>query len=353
MSFATQHAPSPLPTSMRASVLEAAHHVTVEERAVPTPAPGEVLIEVLAVGVCGSDIHYYEHGRIGDFVVRSPLVLGHEASGRVVALGDDAVGLAVGDRVALEPGVPCGRCDECRSGRYNLCPDVRFFATPPVDGTFAEYVTLPADFAHPVPDALTDVEAALIEPLSVGLWSNQKAGVGPGDTVIVTGAGPIGLLALQVAKARGAAEVVVTDVVDTRLAVATELGADAVINVAAGGTDLADVRPSVLIECSGVPSSVAAGLRALRPAGRAVLVGMAADPDVSIPVGAIQNKELTVTGTFRYAGVYPAAIGMARQGGVNLARLGTHEFGLDDVEAALTASAKDPSVIKPIVRPGR
>ncbi|GAB3566528.1 NAD(P)-dependent alcohol dehydrogenase [Spelaeicoccus albus] len=319
----------------------------------PSPAAGEVLIEVLAVGVCGSDIHYYEHGRIGDLVVRSPLVLGHEASGRVVALGDGVRSLAVGDRVALEPGVPCGACRECRSGRYNLCPDVRFFATPPIDGTFAEFVTLPADFAHRVPDSLSDVEAALIEPLSVGLWSNQKADVGPGDTVLVTGAGPIGLLALQVAKARGAASVVVTDVVDTRLDVASELGADDVVNVRTSEANLADLAPSVLIECSGVPSSVAAGLRALRPAGRAVLVGMSADPDVSIPVATLQNRELTLTGTFRYANVYPAAIGMARQRTVNLARLGTHEFGLDDVEAALTASAADPSVIKPIVRPGR
>lgn len=189
MASSTHNPPSPLPTTMRTAVLGEPRAITVEERPVPSPAAGEVLIEVLAVGVCGSDIHYYEHGRIGDLVVRSPLVLGHEASGRVVALGDGVRSLAVGDRVALEPGVPCGACRECRSGRYNLCPDVRFFATPPIDGTFAEFVTLPADFAHRVPDSLSDVEAALIEPLSVGLWSNQKADVGPGDTVLVTGAG--------------------------------------------------------------------------------------------------------------------------------------------------------------------
>lgn len=210
----------------QAAVLHAPHDLRIEERPVPTPGPREVLIEVRAVGICGSDVHYYEHGRIGDFTVTSPLVLGHEAMGVVVGHGPGASRHAAGTRVAIEPGVPCGRCTECRTGRYNLCADVAFFATPPVDGAFARYVTVNEDFAHPVPDQVSDTAAALLEPLSVGLWAVGKARVGPGDRVLITGAGPVGLLALQAARIAGAGHVVVTDVNQHRLNTAAALGAD-------------------------------------------------------------------------------------------------------------------------------
>ena len=192
--------------------------IEIEERPVPEPGPGQVLVEVSAVGVCGSDVHWFTEGRIGELVVDGPLVLGHEAAGVVRALGPGASRLSPGQRVALEPGVPCRRCRACRSGHYNLCPDIRFFATPPVDGAFARYVVHDEDFAHPLPDHVSDDAGALLEPLSVAIWATWKAGISVGDRVLVTGAGPIGLLVTAVAKAAGAVEVVVSDTQPARLA---------------------------------------------------------------------------------------------------------------------------------------
>ena len=161
---------------MRAAVLVPAAsgqtgRIELEERAAPEPGPGEVLVDVRAVGVCGSDVHYYEHGRIGDFVVEEPMVLGHESAGVISAVGPGVIGLAVGQRVSVEPGVPDRSCPQCLAGRYNLCPQMRFFATPPIDGAFAEQVVVHQAFAHPVPDSMSDDDAALLEPLSVGVWA--------------------------------------------------------------------------------------------------------------------------------------------------------------------------------------
>lgn len=343
-----ESAPS-LPTSMRVCVLHAPRELAVEERPVPEPGPGQVLVRVEAVGVCGSDVHYYEHGRIGDFVVRAPLVLGHEPGGTVVALGPKTSRHATGQRVSIEPGVPCGRCAQCRHGRYNLCPDVSFYATPPVDGALCEYVAVDEDFAHPVPDGLTAETAALLEPLSVGVWACRKGGIGPGSRVLVTGAGPIGLVAVQTARAFGASEVLVTDVVPERLDVARELGATA---VDVRGRRLADLghEPDVLLECSGVPAVVDEAIRVVGRAGRAVLVGMGGDA-VSLPLAHVQNREIEVTGTFRYANTWPTAIALASSGQVALDRLVTHRYGLEEAEQALTAAAREPGTIKPVIRP--
>src|SRR5215218_10823137 len=215
----------------RAAVLTRPGEIVVEDRPLPEPGPREVLVEVTSVGVCGSDVHYFEHGRIGPHVVRAPLVLGHESAGWVAAVGEGVTKHAVGDRVTLEPGVPCGRCEQCRAGRYNLCPDVSFFATPPVDGAFTNHVAIHEDFAFSMPDNLSDNAGALMEPLSVGIWSCRKAGVKAGDHVLVTGAGPIGLLAMQVALAQGATEVTITDVAPQRLELAEKTGATRAINV--------------------------------------------------------------------------------------------------------------------------
>src|SRR5207302_6114093 len=186
------------------AALHGPRDVRLETRELPSVGERDVLVEVRTVGVCGSDVHYYEHGRIGPFVVEQPLVLGHDVSGVVVDRGPRATKHPLGRRVALEPGIPCGRCAECREGRYNLCRDVRFFATPPIDGAFARYVAIHEDFAFALPDELSDDAGALLEPLAAGVWACRKAGVGLGDRVLVTGAGPIGNLALQVARAAGA-----------------------------------------------------------------------------------------------------------------------------------------------------
>lgn len=331
----------------RAAVLVRPGEIAIEQRPVPAPAAREVLVEVASVGVCGSDVHWYEHGRIGDLVVRSPLVLGHECAGRVVAVGGGVTKHAIGDRVCLEPGVPCGRCRECRAGRYNLCADVAFFATPPVDGAFADFVTIHEDFAFALPDGMSDDVGALMEPLSVGIWACRKAGITAGDRVLVTGAGPIGLLAMQVARACGAADVAVSDVNAHRLAVAERLGATRVLHA---GQD-APGEVDALLECSGHPGAVVAGIEALRPAGTAVLVGMGPQPTAEIPLSVIQNRELWLTGTFRYANTYPAAIELAASGRVDVAALITGHYGLEDTETALLAGRDDAASIKVMVHP--
>ena len=336
---------------MRVSVLRGIRDIALEERPVPAPGRGEVLIQVSSVGVCGSDVHYYEHGRIGSHVVTAPLVLGHEASGVVAGLGPGVSRLAVGQRVSLEPGVPDFTCAQCRAGRYNLCPDVRFFATPPIDGAFSEYVTLHEQFAHPVPDRLSDDAAALLEPLSVGVWACRKARVGPGDRVLVNGAGPIGLVAAQTALAYGAAEVVAADVNPTRLRLAADLGCTAVLDVSATPLGEAGFAPDVLLECSGHPAAIGAAIRTVARAGRAVLVGMGGD-EIPLPLAHLQEHELELTGTFRYANTWPTAIALAASGRVDLDQLVTSRHPLAEVEAALTAATRDPKSVKPIVRPG-
>ena len=330
----------------RAAVLYAPGDLRVEQRAMPEPGPREVLVEIAAVGVCGSDVHYYEHGRIGPFVVREPLVLGHESAGRVAALGSEVTRHAVGDRVTLEPGVPCGRCRECRAGRYNLCRDVRFFATPPIDGAFANYVTIHEDFAFALPDSVSDEAGALMEPLSVGIWACRKASVSPGDRVLVTGAGPIGLLAQQCALAFGATEVTITDVSDARLALARRTGATRALRA---GEDVGEV--DALIECSGHPAALAAGVAALRPAGTAVIVGMGPEEDAMVPLSLIQSHEIWLTGTFRYANTYPTAIALAAEGRVDLEAIITGRYPLSDAEAALNAGREDPANVKALVLP--
>jgi L-iditol 2-dehydrogenase len=337
-------------STMRAAVLRGAGDVLVEERPVPEPAPGEVVVRVTSVGVCGSDTHYYEHGRIGRFVVQDPLVLGHEASGEVAALGPGVTSLARGQRVSIEPGVPDFTCEQCLAGRYNLCPNMRFFATPPIDGAFAEYVVVHEAFAHPVPESLSDDAAALLEPLSVGIWACRKGRVSAGSRVLVTGAGPIGLVSVQAALAFGASEVVVSDVNPARLTLAEDLGATAVVD--ARTADLSDLErpPQVLLECSGHPAATAQALRALDRAGRAVLVGMGGD-ELNLPLSVVQERELEVTGTFRYAGTWPTAIALVASGQIDLDRLVTATYPLHQAEDALTAGRRDPQTVKVVVHP--
>lgn len=339
------------PGDQTRAVLLRERAIEVQPAAVPQPGPRQVLVEVAAVGICGSDVHYFEHGRIADFVVREPLVLGHEASGTVRAVGSAVTDRTVGQRVALEPQETCGRCDQCLAGRYNLCPDVVFFATPPVHGAFAHYVVLDAIRAHPVPDSLSDEAAALVEPLSVAVWAAHKAAIEPGDRVLVTGAGPVGLLCADVARARGASWVGVSDTNDYRLEVARQRGATVAVNAAAGPL-VEQIDPvNVILECSGATPAVQAAFAVAAPAARIVMVGLGG-PDMELPVATIQVRELVVTGVFRYANCYPAAIALAASGVVDLDSLVTGRFGLTQVTEALTASRTDPHSLKPVVYPG-
>jgi len=335
-------------TTMRASVLRRAGELVVEDVPVPRPADDEVLVRIAAVGVCGSDVHYFHEGRIGEFVVEAPLILGHEASGVIVAVGARVPSDRVGERVAIEPQRACRVCAQCKSGRYNLCPDIEFYATPPVDGAFAEYAVIQADYAFPIPDGMSMEAAALCEPLSVGIWSNRKAGTGPGSRVLIAGAGPIGIIAAQVARAFGAAEVTVSDPVAERRAQALAHGATAVVDPSAGEAPAGDA--DAFIDASGAAPAVRAGIFALAPAGRAVLVGMGAD-EYPLPVSRIQSRELVVTGVFRYANTWPLAIELASSGAVDLDALVTGLYGLDRVEDAFGAT-RDHATMKAVIVPG-
>jgi L-iditol 2-dehydrogenase len=340
------------PTQQTQALLLRQGEIAVESAAVPTPGPHQVLIEVATVGICGSDVHYFDHGRIADFVVREPLVLGHEASGTIRALGAEVTDREVGQRVAMEPQETCGRCKQCLSGRYNLCPYVEFFATPPIHGAFAQYVVLDSIRAHPVPDSMSDEAAALIEPLSVGVWAAQKAQVQPGDRVLVTGAGPVGLLCADVARARGAAWVGVSDTNEHRLGVARQRGANQTMNAMAGPLNEQIDPVDVVLECSGAAPAIKGAFAVAAPAARIVLVGMGA-AELELPVALIQVKELVVTGTFRYANAYPAAIALAASGLVDLDGLVTGGYGLAEVPDALQVAKTDETVLKPMVYPGR
>jgi L-iditol 2-dehydrogenase len=308
-----------------------------------------VLVEIGSVGVCGSDVHYFEQGRIGPYVVDKPLILGHEAGGMVTAVGAGVSSLQVGQRVSIEPGVPCRSCAQCLAGRYNLCPHVKFFATPPYDGAFSQYVAMPAAFVYPVPDSISDDAAALLEPLSVGVWACRRAQLAPGQTVLVTGAGPIGLIAAQTARAYGADAVTVTDVNPHRLRLAEQLGL-ATIDVSRTSLADAGIEPDVLLECSGNARATWDAVSILARAGRVILVGMGGDT-VQLPLSYVQDRELMVTGAFRYANTWPIAIQLTASGRVDLDSMVTGHYGLDDVEAALTASRSDPTTVKAMVRP--
>lgn len=341
--------PEPPPAAMRVSVLRGAGDVAVEERPVPRAGPGEVLVRIGSVGVCGSDVHYYEHGRIGRHVVEQPMVLGHEAGGVVAAVGAGVDGPAVGQRVSIEPGVPCRSCAQCLRGRYNLCPSMRFFATPPHDGAFAEYVVMPTPFVHPVPDGISDDAAGLLEPLSVGIWACRRAGVTAGSRVLVTGAGPIGLVTAQTARAYGASEVVVTDVNPVRLALAARMGATP-LDVSTTSVADSGVEPDVLLECSGNARATWDAVHAVARAGHVVLIGMGGD-EITLPLPRMQDFELVVTGAFRYANTWPTAVVLAASGAVDLDVLVTGVYGLDSVEDALTAARSDPAAVKAVIRP--
>lgn len=338
-----------VPTSMAASVLVKPLEVRVETVPVPALRSDEVLVQIAAVGVCGSDVHYYQHGRIGDFVVEEPMILGHESAGTIIAVGSGVDPVRCGDRVSIEPQRACRQCAQCRRGRYNLCPFMEFYATPPVDGAFAQYAVIQADYAFRIPDTMSLEAAALCEPLSVGIWANQKAGTGPGSRILIAGAGPIGIMIAQVARAFGATEIVVSDPVAERRAVVERFGATKTLDPSNPADGDADLVVDAFIDASGAGPAIRKGILSVAAAGTVVLVGMGAD-DVELPVGRIMNRELTVTGVFRYANTWPLAIELASTGRVDLDSMVTGRFQLADVEAALHA-ATEPSSIKAIVTP--
>lgn len=319
----------------------------IEHRPDPEPLGHQVIIDVRSVGICGSDVAYLEHGRIGHWVVKKPLVLGHEASGVVTAVGPDVSSVSVGNRVAIEPGTPCRRCRECRRGDYHLCLDFVFLATPPHDGALAERIVMDESCANPIPDSMSFDEAALVEPLSVGLWAAERASLRAGDDVLVTGAGPVGVLAGLAARALGAGSVTVVDVVPERLRLAESLGLSVQEPEDQHGRRDADV----LVECSANESALVAGLRRLRPGGRAALVGVPRSELVGLPLAESVPQEISVSLVHRYAHTWPTGIKLMDSGRVPTEGLVTHHFCLDDGSDAFSLHQRDKSSVKIMIHP--
>ncbi|XP_002736836.2 sorbitol dehydrogenase-like [Saccoglossus kowalevskii] len=319
--------------------------LTVKTTETPTPAKHEVLIAVDSVGICGTDVHIWMTGNFGDKIVKAPLILGHEPSGVVAALGEGVTRLKVGDRVAIEPSILCRTCDYCKRGRYNLCTDLKFCGVPPTNGTLVRYYCHPDDLCHKLPDHVSLEEGAMLETLAVGVYACERAGVTLGSKILIGGAGSIGLVTLLTAKAMGATDIVVTDIDQSRLECAKQLGADYTMVA-----DSKDVRkfakkiehalgcmPDIAIECCGAPSSVQTGIYATKPGGVVCLVGLGPD-DATIPISNAITREINIRTISHYGHGYPTALSMVASGKIDVKPLVTHKFplakSLDAFEAA-------------------
>ncbi|KAJ6018107.1 Polyketide synthase enoylreductase [Penicillium sp. IBT 35674x] len=326
-------------------VLQGIHQVKFEDRPVPElKNPHDVLINVKYTGICGSDVHYWEHGSIGQFVVKDPMVLGHESAGIITQVGSAVSTLKVGDRVAMEPGTCCRRCEPCKRGKYNLCEDMRFAATPPYDGTLAKYYVLPEDFCYKLPESMSLQEGALMEPLAVAVHIVRQAQVSPGQSVVVFGAGPVGLLCCAVATAFGASKVIAVDIQQPRLDFAQKYATTSTFlpgKVAAQENaerlnkenDLG-AGADVAIDASGAEPSVHTGIHVLRNGGTYVQGGMGRS-EIQFPIMAACSKELTLRGSFRYgSGDYKLAVDLVSSGRVDVKSLITGTVKFEEAEEA-------------------
>ncbi|KAL3425137.1 xylitol dehydrogenase [Phlyctema vagabunda] len=326
-------------------VLNKQFDVSFEEKPVPElESPHDVLLAINYTGICGSDVHYWVHGAIGSFVVKDPMVLGHESAGTVVSIGSAVKSLKLGDRVALEPGYPCRRCSSCLSGHYNLCPDMHFAATPPIGGTLAGFYSSPEDFCYKLPEHVSLQEGALIEPLAVAVHIVKQAVVIPGQTVVVMGAGPVGLLCCAVAKCYGASKIVSVDIQPARLEFAAKYAAThtfipARVSAEENAANL--IKESelgegadVVIDASGAEPSIQTSLHAVRRGGTYVQGGMGKS-DINFPIMALCLKEVTAKGSFRYgSGDYKLAVDLVSQGKVDVKALITGTVKFEQAEEA-------------------
>lgn len=326
--------------TMRAAVLHGARDLRIERREVPRPMRGEVRVSVESVGLCGSDLHYYLDGCNGTNVVRAPAVLGHEIGGTIGEIGPGVSEELLGTRVVVEPAVPCRTCAACVGGRYNLCPQGSCLGSPPVDGGLAEYVTVPATQVHPVPESLPSQAVSVLEPVAVAVHALRRAGFAPGHEVLVTGAGPVGLLVAQVARAWGAREITVSDVDPRRLEAARGVGVERAVLA----EELDGLRVQRSLECSGAPGGLAAALGATSPGGRVVLVGTMPADDVAAALSVIQRYEVDLVGTFRYAAAFPTAVDLVARDAVDVSALVTATYPLERAEDAFVHAASGVGV---------
>lgn len=343
----------------KAAFMEGLDKMVIKEIPVPEVGTKEVLVSLEYVGICGSDVHYFHHGNCGAYKVdlSKDFMLGHECAGTVVKVGEGVTSLKEGDRVALEPGITCGKCEFCKTGRYNLCPDVVFLATPPVQGCYEEYIAFPEDMCFKLPENMSTKEGALIEPLSVGFHAANQGNVGTGDSVIILGAGCIGLVTLLACKAHGAGTVIVADLVDARLEKAKELGADYVIN--SGKVDVfAEIDKITegkgadkVFETAGSPVTIAQTPFFVKRGGTITLVGLAAQEEINYNFAQIMDKEAEIKSVFRYRNIYPKAIASVASGAIDVKGIVTHEYDLDHIQEAFDEAVNNKTdLVKAVIK---
>jgi len=342
---------------MRASRLHGIRDLRLEELPRPAPGPGEVLLKVACVGVCGSDVHYYLEGRIGDQIVTGPIILGHEFSAWVAGLGEGVEGLEIGQLVAVDPAVHCGECEFCQHGHPNLCPDVRFSGTPPIDGVYAEYTAKPARNCFPLPEGFGPVEGTMLEPLGIALHTVDLAHLRPGQTVAVLGAGPIGLFTAAVARAAGAGAVYVTEPLAYRRQFALDYVADAALDP--GGMDVVAeiVRLTggrgvdVAFDAAGAPETPDQAAGVVCPGGKVVVVGVPSDDIMTLTASTVRRKGLTIKLVRRMKHTYPRAIRLVQRGMVDVKPLATHLLPLERiVEAFEMVAAYQDGVLRAVIQ---
>lgn len=341
---------------MKAARLHQLRDIRLEEKEKPSFAPDEVLIRVKSVGVCGSDVTYFVHGRIGDQIVTAPHILGHECSGEIVEAGNKVRGIKTGTRVAIEPGIPCRRCPSCRRGYYNICPDVRFLGTPPIPGAYREYMSYPADFVFPLPSCLNYDEGAMLEPLAVAIHAVDLGNVRNGDSVAILGSGSIGLLTLQCAISVGASFSLAADLVPERLILARKYGADVTID---SGKEDAVRRVKeetngqgvdVVFEAAGEPETFRESIRIVRPGGTIVLIGICREDMISLDFQTARRRELVIKNVRRFRHTYGRAISLTAKGKVEVKSLVTHRFDLSRLPEALKlVEERRDGVVKAVI----
>lgn len=331
---------------MRAVVLERVREITIRDIEMPAePGPDDVLIRIVTVGVCGSDVHYFTHGRIGPFVVNAPMVLGHEASGVVEAVGARVSHLKVGERVCMEPGIPDPTSKASKLGIYNVDPAVRFWATPPIHGCLVPHVVHPAAFTYRLPDNVSFAEGAMVEPLAIGIQAATRARIQPGDVAAVLGAGPIGIMVALSALAAGCSKVVISDLNPEKLDIAAGYANVVPVNVSSESIGDAVMAATdgwgadVVFEASGADKAIKGMFDIARPGGAVVLVGMPVEP-TAVDIVAAQARELRIETVFRYANVFERALNLIASGAVDLKPLITGTFDFEDSVAAFERAAE-------------
>ncbi len=345
---------------MKACVIRGARDLAVEERAAPEPSASEVVIRLGAGGICGSDLHYFAEGGVGDFKLREPMILGHEAAGVVARIGPSVRSVKVGDRVAVNPNQPCGACPQCLAGRRNLCRNVRFFGSaarfPHVNGVFAELFLAPEENCHAIPDGLSFRAAACAEPLAVAMHAVAQAGSVHGRAVFIVGSGPIGVLVAAAARLAGATRVCVSDLIDEPLAIARAMGATETVNgrTEPGRIAAFEENPGdfdVVCEASGSPAGLATALGIVAPGGTIVQIGILPSGQTAAPLNRIISREIRLVGTFRFDREYAQAVAALASGAVDVSPLLTHEFTFDALQRAFSVAADRRTGMKVSLRP--